>query len=348
MSAKNRNSNLELLRILSMYMIVFIHANMFLPYFCPGELGRFFNGFVNGICNIGVTCFILISGYFGMQFKISKLVKMECMMITYSLLELVVVYLVMPEQLQGAALLEALVKACFPFITRKYWFYSCYVCVYLFSGFVQKLINTLEKQDFKRMLGMMLLIFSVFPTVCYFEIIQDNGKGLVQMFMVYLIGRYIRLHGDVVISKWKCFAGIIVLWAINGVSHEIPLRVGHIYHHLCKDNSITNIVTAILIFYIFKELKVQSGLINRAATCLFAAFALNNTLVTLIMDERIRGYLPVVGGVSGFLLLAGVVFVILVVCIAVGALRELLLGRVDRWIGNKAQEIVSKKAKCIG
>lgn len=338
MSAKNRNSNLELLRILSMYMIVFIHANMFLPYFCSGELGRFFNGFVNGICNIGVTCFILISGYFGMQFKVSKLVKMEYMMITYSLLEVIVVYLVMPEQLQGAALLEALVKACFPFITRKYWFYSCYVCVYLFSGCIRKVIDTLEKQEFKRMLGMMLLIFSVFPTICYFEIMQDNGKGLVQMFMVYLIGRYIRLHADVVLSKWKCFVGIIILWAINGVSHEIPIRVGHIYHHLCKDNSITNIVMAILLFYIFKELKMQSRLVNRAATYLFAVFALNNTLVSLVMDERIRGYLPTPDGFWGFLLLAGVVFVILAVCIAVGALRELLFGRVDRWIGNKIEQ----------
>lgn len=105
---------------------------------------------------------------------------------------------------------------------------------------------------------------------------------------------------------------------------------------------------AILVFYIFKELKIQSGLINRAATCLFAVFALNNTLVSLVMDERIRGYLPVPDGFLGFLLLAGVVFAILVVCIAVGALRELLLGRADRWLGNKTQEIISKKAKRIG
>ena len=87
----------------------------------------FFNGLVNGICNIGVTCFILISGYYGVQFKLKKLVKMECMMISYSLLEILLMYLVMPEQLQGAALLEQLVKSLLPFISRKYWFYSCYV-----------------------------------------------------------------------------------------------------------------------------------------------------------------------------------------------------------------------------
>ena len=91
------------LRIIAMYMIVFIHANLNLSTFCGGKSMIFFNGLVNGICNIGVTCFILISGYYGVQFKLKKLVKMECMMISYSLLEILLMYLVMPEQLQGAA-----------------------------------------------------------------------------------------------------------------------------------------------------------------------------------------------------------------------------------------------------
>ena len=93
-----RNSNHELLRLIAMYMIVFIHANMYLGSFCSGNIGMFFNGFVNGICNIGVSCFVLISGYYGIKFNIRKLVKMECMMISFSLLETMLLYVVMPEQ----------------------------------------------------------------------------------------------------------------------------------------------------------------------------------------------------------------------------------------------------------
>ena len=57
---QERNSNFELLRIIAMFMIILIHANMYLPIFCPGKSRIFYNGLVNGICNIGVTCFILI------------------------------------------------------------------------------------------------------------------------------------------------------------------------------------------------------------------------------------------------------------------------------------------------
>lgn len=179
MKQTTRNSNHELLRIIAMYMIVFIHANMYLGNFCTGTTGSFFNGFVNGICNIGVSCFILISGYYGVRFSVQKLVRMECMMITYSLLETLILCVAFPDKMQGAVLLEQLVKSFLPFITRKYWFYSCYVCLFLLSGYIQKFIDQLKQKEFGRLLVLLLILFSVLPTLFYFELIPDNGKGLV-------------------------------------------------------------------------------------------------------------------------------------------------------------------------
>ena len=314
-----------------MYMIVFIHANMYLGNFCTGNTGLFFNGLVNGVCNIGVSCFVLISGYYGIKFNIRKLVKMECMMIFFSLLETVILYVVMPEQLQGAALLEQMVKSFLPFITRKYWFYSCYVCLFLLSGYIQKLIDYLDQKGFKNLLVLLLVLFSVLPTFFYFEIIPDNGKGLVQMIMVYMMGRYIRLYQDVKLPK-KSIIIFMLLWVINGISHEFPVQIGGIYHHLCKDNSITNLVMAVLLFYMFKGFNFKSTLINKAATYVFAVFALNNTLVTCVMKMIGESGFQTPGGVAGFLILAGVVFLIFVFCLMIGGIREVLLGKVDEGI----------------
>ena len=336
-----RNSNHELLRIIAMYMIVFIHANMYLGNFCTGSAGTFFNGFVNGICNIGVSCFILISGYYGVRFNVQKLVKMECMMITYSLLETMVLCVAFPEQMQGAALLEQLVKSLFPFITRKYWFYSCYVCLFLMSGYIQKFIDQLKQKEFGRLLVLLLILFSVLPTLFYFELIPDNGKGLVQMIMIYMIGRYIRMYCDKPITELggrKRAVGLfLILWIINGVSHEFPVQIGGIYHHLCKDNSITNIAMAVLLFYLFKELQFRSQLVNKAAAYVFAVFALNNSLVTVLMGWIEKNGFESPNGFSGFLILAGVVLGILLSCLLVGVIREILFRRIDRKIGAKAQ-----------
>lgn len=330
---KERNANHELLRIIAMFMIVFIHANMYLFYFVDGSLAVFCNGMVNGICNIGVSCFILISGYYGMKFDLKKFVKMECMMITYSILETILLCAIMPEEMQGAALLEQLVKTFLPFITRKYWFYSTYVCLFIISGYIQKFLDSLEKKELERLLIILLFLFSVLPTVFYFEVIPDNGKGLVQMIMVYMIGRYIKKYKD---EKLPRYAGAVlpVLWVINGISHEVPLQVGGIYHHLCKDNSITNLIMAVILFYLFKELKVTSGFINRSARCIFAVFALNDALVTVTMKLLIRSGIRNAGGIGGFLTLTGIVALILLLCLLAGAVRELLLGKIDRKIGD--------------
>ena len=188
-----RNSNHELLRIIAMFMIVFIHANRFLFYLVNGKTAFVLNGMVNGICNIGVTCFMLISGYYGMKFDIRKFVRMECMMITYALAETALLYTVMPEQLQGAALLEQIVKSMLPFITRKYWFYSCYVCLLFLSEYIQKFIDALKQKEFERLLFVLFMLLSVLPTLFYFEIVTDNGKGLLHMIMIYMMGRYIRM-----------------------------------------------------------------------------------------------------------------------------------------------------------
>ena len=86
-------------------------------------------------------------------------------MITYSILETILLCAIMPEEMQGAALLEQLVKTFLPFITRKYWFYSTYVCLFIISGYIQKFLDSLEKKEFERLLIILLFLFSVLPTV---------------------------------------------------------------------------------------------------------------------------------------------------------------------------------------
>lgn len=326
---QERNSNFELLRIIAMFMIILIHANMYLPIFCPGKSRIFYNGLVNGICNIGVTCFILISGYYGVRFNIKKIVKMECMMITYSMIETLILWLIIPEQMQGAALLEQLIKSMMPFITRKYWFYSSYICLVLFAGYIQQLLDCLKKKrEVMKLLILLLVLFSVFPTLFYFELIPDNGKGIGQMIIIYMIGRYIRLYQDRQLSlrAWFIFGG---LWAINGISHELPIQIGGIYHHLCKDNSITNIIMAVILFYMVKEWKFHSKVINKVAGCMFAVFALNNSLVKCMMEVLNKNS---ISKNAGFIGLLTVVILILLICVFIGIMRGFLLNKLDEKI----------------
>lgn len=359
---KERNSNLELLRILSIFMIIVIHANMYSTSFCVGGLWKFNNGMVNGICNIGVTCFILISGYFGIRFNLRKIIKLECMAISLSLLQLLASIFLFPGHMQGPDLLEEAVKACFPFITRKYWFYSCYICLCFFSPYLNRFVLNLSQKAFEKLLGLLLLFFSILPTFFYFEIIPDNGKGLVQMIMIYLLGRYLslklvndteRVEREVLpnlcimekvrnLSSIKLFLLLGLLWIINGISHEFPLQIGNVYHHLCKDNSITNIVMAVLLFLLFNRMKLKSRGINWISSYVFSVFILNAYIVEAVMpvlgDQNMIGRF----GNEAYAVLGVSELSIFIVCLLMGILRNWILGSVDEKIADLCERFSKK------
>ena len=75
---KERDSNLELLRIIAMLLVLLVHAN-FLSLGAPsaGEIfyspvSSFFRFFVEALAIICVNVFILITGWFGIRPKVSR------------------------------------------------------------------------------------------------------------------------------------------------------------------------------------------------------------------------------------------------------------------------------------
>ncbi len=327
--SNKRYSNFELLRIIAMFMIVLIHANMNLGSFATGWAARIYNGMANGISNIGVSMFILISGYFGVSFNVKKLTKLELKMIVYSIFALVASLVFYGATMSMGDKLELFAKALLPFTSRSHWFYSCYVLVVIFSGYIDKFIKCLDEKKMRHFIMIMLFCFSVLPTCFYFEIVPDNGKGIVQMFMLYMIGRYIRLYADDFADGRKGLLKLALFggWMINCISFLFPVRVGGIYHTLCKDNSITNLIMAVSLFYLFKEIKIESKIINRAAGCLFAVFAMNNTVISIYVDT-ISSHMPVLMnlGSIGFVMIPLISAAVLVSCVLVGLVCDLLLG----------------------
>ena len=82
---KQRNSTIELLRILCILMIVFMHLVGIWWDYCDNLFDKEFVIFVNSLCNCAVTIFMLISGYYGIRFNLRKIVQFEMMVIFYSI-----------------------------------------------------------------------------------------------------------------------------------------------------------------------------------------------------------------------------------------------------------------------
>ena len=84
-----RNSNIELLRIVSMLMVVVLHfnnngANTGIVNMPEVLTERLTWGFlVESLCLVAVNCFVLISGYFSIKLKVRSLLKfyLQCFII---------------------------------------------------------------------------------------------------------------------------------------------------------------------------------------------------------------------------------------------------------------------------
>lgn len=84
MEKTERHNGIELLRIISIIGIICMHTFGAIYTVAEGH-ALIFGVFINSLFNIGVTCFALISGYFGIRRDFKKIINLELMVLFYSI-----------------------------------------------------------------------------------------------------------------------------------------------------------------------------------------------------------------------------------------------------------------------
>lgn len=346
-----RNSGLELLRIVAILMIICIHAFGLVQGIKVNQVGKETTRIVNCICNMGVSCFVLISGYFGVKRDWRKIIRLELMVIFFSFCTTALLAAAFPETYQGSELLELIIKSCIPVISRKHWFYTCYICLLLLSPWLNEALERMTKKQFEGFLLTMLLLFSIFPTFLYFEIMQDGGKGLVNMILVYVLGRYIRKYGDFEIKRWKAALTFLMLLGLSYVSSLYLFTIGGIHHSFIKDNSIVNIGMAVMLLYLCKDVKWHSERMNKVSAHVFGIYILNvpvlqcmHTFVLKMDESKVStNYFP-----FWMALEIGMTFL---VCLLCDVVRRLVFGRPEEalvgWVEKLGMKMNPEKAKMV-
>lgn len=180
---KERNSSIEMLRILAMLGIVIMHTNGAVMEHGSGT-GFAWTQIENGIFNAGVSIFVLISGYFGIRRSTQKLIELESTVILYAVLSaLVGCYF-------GKASILSIIKAFIPVSTNCYWFISCYILLMIFSPYINRAIDSMSELQHRQLLLLMSAVFLVAPTVIYYSVL-GGGKNVINMLLLYFLGSYI-------------------------------------------------------------------------------------------------------------------------------------------------------------
>ena len=212
---KNRASNIELLRLISMMMIMVLH---FVGHTINTNAsilsteGALWN--ISKVLTISATSiFVLISGYFGIRFSFRKLLSLYLQCFIWGLLGYVLYVLCSDNPLKISTLFGRL----FAFTHNKMWF----VDTYLELMFLAPLLNAAIKYFSKKKHLYFILLFA--GVTLYMGYCQETGEdtwgtSLSHFLWLYMIARYINKYVDMAIircNRWKWLCGFFGSSAIT-------------------------------------------------------------------------------------------------------------------------------------
>lgn len=196
---QRRNIAFDILRIIAMLMVTMLHIT---GHGLGGVEIEAFSGvywivlIFNTFSLVAVNCFMLISGYFLSQKNVSlkKIVALWFQVWTYS----VAIYLVLCA-MPGVDVnfsIPALVECLCPLLSNQYWFFTCYLLLYMFSPVLNRLIAVWDQQEHQKILIALIAIFSIIPSINIWgdSFGTNRGYSLIWFSVLYLIAGYIRKY----------------------------------------------------------------------------------------------------------------------------------------------------------
>ena len=181
-----RYSNIELLRLLSisliqlMHIVSIVHQQSNLLF-----INIQVENLINVIGNTGVTIFVLISGWFGINFKKDRIVDFVLISIVYSIIL---------SFIQDGVNLFAMLNAVYQILSYQSWFMACYFILYMVSPFVNEYILKTDRSRLRTLIIILVVFLGGIPTLLSAPngtVIYWGGKCL-GYFLTLYISRYTR------------------------------------------------------------------------------------------------------------------------------------------------------------
>lgn len=354
---KKRIVSIELLRIVSMMMVVMLHYLGKSELLAPVTESMDVNGYVawgmETLSIVAVNVYMLISGYFLVEsgFKPHRAVELVCQVLFYTILVPVVLMALGIIQLSDWEI-NRILENFLPIQMEQYWFISAYMIMYLMSPILSTAAKTLSKEQLRNTIIGLLLFFSVSKSILPVQLALDQeGYDGIWFMCVFLVAAYMRLYGLPFFTKegngkrgWLCYLlGCAGIYAIMLVVRAVYLKTGSLDHFIKASydyNHILNLLAAIGLFYAFVYLKIKdegifAKLIYKVAPYTLGVYLLHEQLDIRYLWQPWLGATPECGTIIMVLKAIGSILLVFVVGVLVDMLRSMLFGLVKKMLQRK-------------
>ena len=353
---KKRLANIELLRSVSMFMVIAIHLftkTSVLWNMNPKRPVYLISWLIYGFCMTGVNCYVIISGYFlcNSHFRLSKLFQIYIQVLFYS-----VVLAFISKYVLGLEMVSSWIAVFLPITNREYWFATIYIGMYCLMPFLNILIRAMSQRQFQGLLAVLTGVLCFIPTFLHADgWLGDGGAYSITWFIfLYLIGAYIKMYSQ---NKryqkiWLLYSGTILLIPTikfiimmigslqNYISIDKVQRISEVFYAF---NSVPALCASVLLFLCFLQVKIQHpkcvtciNLISRSTFGIYLIHNNRNIAHALWEGLKIDYWLT---EKENILIVLFILCAVFIVCGWIETIRKRLfiLLRIDRVI-NKAAE----------
>ena len=284
---KERNSNIELYRIIVMLLIVMHHYvvnsglldEMFKTPLAPESIFLYLFGMWG---KTGIDCFVLITGYFMCKSSISlyKFVKLLLQIELYNVL----FYCIFLYTGYMSLSVGNIIQVINPIPGVNTGFISCFLLFYLFIPFLNILLKNLSKNQHLLLVILCLGIYTILGTVPWISVTLNY---ITWFCILYVVASYIRLYG-IWRGEDKMFWGVasLVLIIISALSVLIMLSWGIrsgvrldwslVMFFVSDSNKLLAFLVSVSTFMFFKNIHIrQSKWINTIASCTFGVLLIH-------------------------------------------------------------------------
>lgn len=338
-----RNSNIELLRIVSMLMVVVLHfnnngANTGIVNMPEVLTERLTWGFlVESLCLVAVNCFVLISGYFSIKLKVRSLLKfyLQCFIIgLFSYL----FYIGLSggfstwQSAEGLFTMKILIERLLAFTHNGWWFVVSYVGLMLLSPLLNSAVDNMTR---KRFLHSLILFSIVILYLGWYQKVEvtNYGNSLISFIWIYLLGRYIGKHVQIESIRkyrWLWLAGYLIsalaLFGMIMLRYHFSIEM----HYPLDYNNPFVVVAAMMLLLFFLSFSFRSKVINGIASSVFAAYLIQESCYfghEWLYPQMREMFVHVSDGWR-ILALLGISIVFMLLCVLV----DKILGILSQWI----------------
>lgn len=291
----NRNSNIELLRIISMLMIVGYHLAYYgvwkeQIWMEGAELNRWVICMLFPGGQVGVAAFFIISGYFLVDKVAISLKRIICELFFYGALStaIMICYLLIQRKTFGMARLE-LINTIVHFLIDPYlstwWFPTTYIVLLLMAPVINSVLRRLNSRG-------MTVVF-LYCWIVIFGLATDETLfyELHKALMFYVAGAFIRKADvpkvlkhrwviiSIAVSTWMMCSAVRYYVMVNGAADS----AGRSY----MENMITSLISdlswvvltplcAISLFLLLRSFKISDKRVNAVAATTFGVYLLHD------------------------------------------------------------------------